>query len=336
MSISCARVQSLLQFFQRQRILVIGDLMLDRYIYGEVHRISPEAPVPIVHVQREKTMPGGASNVAVNIRALGGQAALCGLLGRDAAGRELREILIKNSVITEGILDLPELQTTVKTRIIAERQQVCRVDWEAKPRLDEPTLDGFCKRITVEIKKATGVILEDYGKGVLQQRVVDAARGAARPAGIPVGLDPKDYSLHLAGLTVATPNRKEAFMAAGLPETAPVANPLHDHTLMEVGQRLLKKWMPQLLIITLGPQGMLLLGADLAPHHVPTRAREVFDVSGAGDTVIATCILALAAGAAPIEAVEMANLAAGVVVGKLGTAVCSPEELLTAVGGVAC
>ncbi|TAN39222.1 MAG: carbohydrate kinase [Verrucomicrobia bacterium] len=331
MSITSTRVQNILQQFQRQRILVIGDLMLDRYIYGDVHRISPEAPVPVVHVQREKAMPGGASNVAANIRALGGQAALCGLLGRDAAGRELREILIKNSVITEGILDLPELHTTVKTRIIADRQQVCRVDWEEKPRLDEPTLDGFCKRIAVELKKSTGAILEDYGKGVLQQRVADVALSAAKSSNIPVGLDPKDYSLHLAGLTIATPNRKEAFAAAGLPETSPVADPLHDRALLEAGQRLLTKWLPKMLIITLGPQGLLLLSAEAPPHHVPTRAREVFDVSGAGDTVIATCLLALAAGAEPIEAAELANFAAGVVVGKIGTATCSPEELLAAV-----
>ena len=333
MSITAARIQHLLQQFQRQRILVIGDLMLDRYIYGVVNRISPEAPVPVVHVQNEKAMPGGASNVAANIHVLGGQTAICGLLGRDPAGRELREILIKGGVITEGILDLPELRTTVKTRIIAERQQVCRVDWEEKPRLDEPLLDGFCKRIAVELKKSTGAILEDYGKGVLQQRVVDTVLGAAQSSGIPVGLDPKDYSLHLSGLTLATPNRKEAFAAAGLPETAPAAEPLRDAALLEAGHRLLQKWMPQLLIITLGPQGMLLLTADAPPHHVPTRAREVFDVSGAGDTVIASCVLALAAGATPIEAVALANYAAGVVVGKMGTATCSPAELLAAVTG---
>ena len=333
MNITSARIQNLLQHFQRQRILVIGDLMLDRYIYGSVTRISPEAPVPVVHVQCEKAMPGGASNVAANIRALGGQTAICGLLGRDPAGRELREILIKDGVITEGILALPELRTTVKTRIIAERQQVCRVDWEENPRLDEPTLDGFCKRIAVELKKSTGAILEDYGKGVLQQRVVDTVLAATQQSGLPVGLDPKDYSLHLAGLTVATPNRKEAFAAAGLPEAPPAAEPLRDAPLLEAGRRLLQKWLPKLLIVTLGPQGMLLLTADAPPHHVPTRAREVFDVSGAGDTVIASCVLALAAGATPIEAVELANYAAGVVVGKIGTATCSPAELVAAVAG---
>jgi D-beta-D-heptose 7-phosphate kinase/D-beta-D-heptose 1-phosphate adenosyltransferase len=333
MSITTARVQELLQQFQRQRIAVVGDLMLDRYIYGAVSRISPEAPVPVIHVQHEKAMPGGASNVAANIRALGGQVAICGLLGRDSAGRELREILIKNGVSTEGILDLPDLRTTVKTRVIAERQQVCRVDWEEKLRLDEPTLDGFCKRIAVEVKKSTGAILEDYGKGVLQQRVVDAALGATRGGGLPVGLDPKDYSLHLAGLTLATPNRKEAFAAAGLPETPPAPDPLHDRALLEAGAALLQKWLPKMLLITLGAQGMILFTADAPPHHVPTRAREVFDVSGAGDTVIATCILTLAAGATPVEAAEVANFAAGVVVGKLGTATCSPAELLAAVAG---
>jgi D-beta-D-heptose 7-phosphate kinase/D-beta-D-heptose 1-phosphate adenosyltransferase len=333
MSITSARVKDLLQQFQRQRILVVGDLMLDRYLYGAVSRISPEAPVPVIHVQHEKAMPGGASNVAVNIRALGGQTALGGLLGRDAAGRELREVLIRNGVSTEAILDQPDARTIVKERIIAERQQVCRVDWEEPLRLDAPTLDGFSKRVAVELKKSTGVILADYGKGVLQQGVVDGVLAAARAAGLPVGLDPKNFALQLAGLTLATPNRKEAFAAVSRPETTPAAEPLHDRALLEVGQALLQKWQPRMLLITLGAQGMLLFGAALAPHHVPTRAREVFDVSGAGDTVIAACVLALAAGATPVEAAEVANFAAGVVVGKLGTATCNPAELLAAVAG---
>ncbi len=333
MSINSVRVKELLQQFQRQRILVVGDLMLDRFVYGTVSRISPEAPVPVIHVQHEKAMPGGASNVATNIRALGGQVALGGLLGRDAAGRELREVLIKNGVSTEAILDQVDAHTIVKERIIAERQQVCRVDREEPLRLDVPTLDGFSKRLTVEMKKCTGAVLADYGKGVLQQSVVDGVLAAAKAGNLPVGLDPKNFALQLSGLTLATPNRKEAFAAAGRPETTPVANPLQDRALLEVGRALLQKWQPKLLLITLGAQGMLLLTADAAPHHVPTRAREVFDVSGAGDTVIATCVLALAAGATPVEAAEVANFAAGVVVGKLGTATCNPAELLDAVAG---
>ncbi|MCX6998544.1 MAG: PfkB family carbohydrate kinase [Kiritimatiellaeota bacterium] len=330
MTIKSDRVKQLLQLFPRQRIAVVGDLMLDRYIYGTVSRISPEAPVPVLHVTREKSMPGGASNVAWNVLALGGQTALCGLLGRDSAGRELREILVKGGMQADGVLDFPHLRTTVKTRIIAERQQVVRVDWEDQLRLDEITLDAFCRRVAVEVKKSTGVILEDYGKGVLQQRVADAALAAARAAGIPSGLDPKDDSLQMAGLTVATPNRREAFAAAGVPETAPGADPLRDAELLRVGAILVKKWTPRLLMVTLGPQGMLLLSGNEPPRHVPTRAREVFDVSGAGDTVIATCVLALAAGAEFGEAAEIANYAAGVVVGKMGTATCSPAELLEA------
>ena len=330
MTIKSDRVKQLLQLFPRQRLVVIGDLMLDRYIHGTVDRLSPEAPVPVVHVTREKSMPGGASNVAWNVLALGGQVALCGLLGHDSAGRELREILVKGGMQTDGILDLLNLRTTVKTRIIAERQQVVRVDWEDRLRLDEITLEAFCRRVAAEVKKSTGVILEDYGKGVLHQRVTDAALTAARAADIPSGLDPKDYTLQLAGLTLATPNRKEAFAAAGVPETPPGAEPLRDAELLWVGEALMKKWTPRQLIITLGPQGMLLLGGDGAPRHVPTRAREVYDVSGAGDTVIATCVLALAAGADFVEAAEIANYAAGVVVGKMGTATCNPAELLAA------
>ena len=329
MTLSAVHAKKILSRFPRQRILVVGDLMLDRYIYGGVSRISPEAPVPIIHVTHEKTMPGGASNVAWNVQSLGGRAAVAGILGRDATGRDLKRILTRGGVSVGGAMELGGIRTIVKTRVIAERQQVVRVDWEDDFDLAGQGADKFCRVLSAEVKKSTGVIIEDYGKGVIQQCVVDTVLKAARASGIPVGLDPKDnHELGLGGITVATPNRKEAFAIAGVKESPVQANPLKDKALLKVAGLLMKKWQPALLLITLGPLGILLVTKSAPPKHVPTRAREVFDVSGAGDTVIATCVLALAAGANPFEAAELANYAAGVVVGKLGTATCSPQEIL--------
>ncbi len=332
MTIQADRAKQILSKFSQQRILVVGDLMLDRYLYGGVHRISPEAPVPVVLVSREKTMPGGATNVAWNVLALGGKSAVSGVVGKDAAGSELRRILT-DGVITDGVLEVPEMRTTVKMRIVAERQQVVRVDWEDKVQLSGPMKDQYLRLVESEVRKSTGVIIEDYSKGVVGQDVVDAVLRAAKESNIPVGLDPKDNrEVRFAGITVATPNRKEAYESAGVRETEPGPDPLRDRNLLDVGSRLLKQWNASLVIVTLGPQGMLLVPRTGTPTHVPTRAREVFDVSGAGDTVIATCVLALASGATHEEAAELANYAAGVVVGKLGTATCTQDELIQYMG----
>jgi rfaE bifunctional protein kinase chain/domain len=329
MTLPIDRVRTILGGFSRQRVLVVGDLMLDRYIYGSVRRISPEAPVPVVEVSDEKNMPGGASNVAWNIQRLGGQAVAAGILGQDAAAADLRELLSRGGVSVEASLDAPYARTTVKTRIIAERQQVVRVDWDARADIPDAVVDEFCGRVEKEVPRCAGVVIEDYGKGVVNQVVVDRVIRAARAAGIPTGFDPKEnHELDMAGITVATPNRKEAFSIAQLPDSRPHPHPLEDARLLQAGRKLMEKWGPELLIITLGPLGMLLMSGADAPRHVPTRAREVFDVSGAGDTVIAVAVLALAAGASHLEAAELANYAAGVVVGKLGTATCTQEELL--------
>ncbi len=329
MTLSKQRAERLLRECRKQKILVIGDLMLDRYIYGTVSRISPEAPVPVVRVAEERSMPGGACNVAWNVRSLGARAAVAGILGRDISGRELRNLLKEKQVDTNAVLDLNEFCTIVKTRIIAERQQVVRVDWERPRDFSESTVARLKSKIKSAVAGASGVILEDYGKGVIMQEIVDAAIEEARLRKLPIGLDPKDnHELCVKGITVGTPNRKEAFAMAHEKETPPQPNPLKDKPLRKVADILMEKWAPRILMITLGAQGMLLVSAEGA-RHVPTRAREVFDVSGAGDTVIATCVLALAAGAHPMEAAELANCAAGVVVGKIGTATCTPEELLS-------
>lgn len=337
MSIERLRAERLLHSFTGQRILVVGDLILDRYVMGTVHRISPEAPVPVVEVHSEKAVPGGSANVAWNLVALGGQASLAGMLGHDTAGRELADLLRQRSVVLGGAVEDTDHRTTVKTRILADRQQIVRVDWEDRFEFSPVLLARFQAHIEAEVAQASGVILADYGKGVVRQPVVDTVLKAAKARGIPVSLDPKNFALDVAGITFATPNRKEAFGAAGLPETRPGSDPLKDEPLLEAGRRLLSRWKPQKLLITLGGQGMLLLAEGAAPRHVPARAREVFDVSGAGDTVIAVCTLAMAAGATFEEAAELANWAAGVVVAKLGTATCTPRELLDSMteGGVA-
>lgn len=330
MNITQKRASQLLKKFPRRRVLVVGDLMLDRYVYGTVTRISPEAPVPVVAVTKETSMPGGASNVACNIRALGGKAAVAGLLGKDAAGVELRWLLADAGVDVECAMMFAGAGTIVKERVIAERQQVVRVDFDRAATWSPRQSDKFCALLAVELDRADGVVIEDYGKGAVTQKIVDLILATAAQRKIPVGFDPKEgHDLALDGITMATPNRKEAFGIAGLSDPGAKENPLADKALRKAGEVLMEKWGALNLAITLGPQGMFLLTRGRPPRHVPTRAREVFDVSGAGDTVIATGVTALAAGADFLESMELANIAAGVVVGKLGTASCTPEELLT-------
>ena len=235
MTIKLDRAKQVLANFAHQRILVVGDLMLDRYIYGSVSRISPEAPVPVVHVTREKSMPGGASNVAWNIRSLGAKAAVCGAVGRDAAGAELKKLLVDGGVAVDGAIETDEARTTVKTRVIAERQQVVRVDLEDGFELTGKSMESFCEHVAAEVKKSSGVIIEDYGKGLVRQPLIDTVLDAARKAKIPVGLDPKDnQELNFHGITVATPNRKEAFAMADVKEAPVHANPLEDPMLANI------------------------------------------------------------------------------------------------------
>jgi len=335
MTLTLARTRATLSRCKKRRISVVGDLMLDRYTYGTVSRISPEAPVPVVLVRDEKKLPGGACNVAGNIREMGGRCGLCGWLGRDNAGRDLRQVLTSLGVEMGGSLCSHSVNTTVKTRIIADRQQVVRVDQEDREdAIPASVRSRFIALLKDDLARSDGVIIEDYGKGVVTQEVVDIVLAVARRRRIPVGFDPKDdHQVFPCGITLATPNRKEAFACAGRKDPGPGLNPLKDKALLDVGSKLLDLWKPMHLFITLGPMGMLLLEPTSPPIHVPTRAREVYDVSGAGDTVIAVSTLVLAAGATGVEAAEIANFAAGVVVGKIGTATCTPDELLAFMQG---
>jgi D-beta-D-heptose 7-phosphate kinase/D-beta-D-heptose 1-phosphate adenosyltransferase len=322
------RLKQILARMAQQRILVVGDVMLDHFIWGRVARISPEAPVPVVEVTREDSYPGGAANVARNIRALGGGCHLLGVRGADRAGEELSDLLAQRGVETTGLVVDEHRPTTVKTRIIAHRQQVVRFD---KERTD-PVCDAIARRLLAEFQRAlpqvSGVIFEDYAKGTLHQSLFDAMRRRARAAHKITAADPNARQpLQFRGLTVVTPNRREAFAAVGQPYTEPTGRVLDDAVFLDVGRRLLRQWRPANLLVTLGEDGMCLFRPGRTPHHIPTVAQEVFDVSGAGDTVIATLVLAMAAGATAEEAAEISNHAGGIVVGKVGTATCSPDEL---------
>jgi len=329
MHISPQNVKSFIAKFRRQKILVVGDLMLDRYIYGHVNRLSPEAPVPIVRVRDEKNMPGGAANVARNVKALGSGASIFGLIGSDQAGRDLLNVLRADGLSSTYVTTVNKTKTTVKMRVIGDRQQVVRVDWDNKPAINDGLLKKMCLKAVKATAQCTGVILADYAKGLICPEIVSSILKAAMRNKVPVAVDPKvNWNLPMDGIAIATPNRKEAFSLAGIPETEPARNPLNDRALLRASDILMEKWNPSLLIITLGAQGMLVARHARPPFHVTTFAREVFDVSGAGDTVIGTMLLALSAGANDIEAAELANCAAGVVVGKIGTATCSGKELL--------
>jgi rfaE bifunctional protein kinase chain/domain len=325
------RLSQIAERFRSQRILVIGDLMLDEFIWGKVSRISPEAPVPVVNVTSESFYPGGAANVARNVREFTQDTAIMGMTGSDAQGDCLLSLLRDSGIDTRGVQQDSALRTTVKTRIIARNQQVVRVDRECKAELATAQIDQAMRHLDAIAAQVDGVIVADYGKGFLTQALADHICQWAQAHRIVLTVDPHPHtSLRWNGATAIKPNRIEAFLAAGLPPSDPVEPVLADVALIGAGKRLLSKWSSGSLLVTLGEQGMLLLQSDGSLHHTPTRARAVFDVSGAGDTAIAVFTLALSAGAAPADAAELANCASGIVVGKLGTATVTPAELMTA------
>ncbi len=323
-----ARLQALLAGFAGRRILVIGDLMLDEFIWGKVSRISPEAPVPVVNVTGESYYPGGAANVVRNLREFTSDVSVLGLAGTDPAGRRLVELLANSGVDTSGILQDSACSTTVKTRIIARNQQVVRVDRERLAPLTTEQTERAAAYLDGAIAGLDAIVVADYGKGFLTQSLADHICAAARAHGKILTVDPHPHTTLLwRGATAIKPNRSEAFLAAGLPPSDPVSPVLEDRALIEAGHRLMALWDCGTLLITLGEQGMLLLTAGAPPYHTPTRAQDVFDVSGAGDTAIAVFTLGLSVGALPFEAAELANRASGIVVGKLGTATVTPQEL---------
>ena len=329
-NLSASRARQILAAAQKTRVLVVGDVMLDQFIWGGVSRISPEAPVPVVDFPRESFMPGGAANVARNLVSLATPAELFGAIGNDDAARKLLKLLGEQNIGCTGLVKSSARHTSIKTRIVAHQQQVVRIDRETRDALGRQDRPASCSlNSKSKLAKADAVIVGDYGKGVVTQPLLNEIKSLCRERGVWLSLDPKPvHHLNLSNLSLITPNRKEAFELADLPDETKNANPFADKNLMLVAERLLNELRPALLLITLGELGMLLCQRGQKPFHIPTVAQEVFDVSGAGDTVIATFTLAIAAGASPVEAAILSNHAAGIVVGKVGTATTTPEELL--------
>jgi D-beta-D-heptose 7-phosphate kinase/D-beta-D-heptose 1-phosphate adenosyltransferase len=316
------RWQEQVSRFKGRRIAVIGDVMLDEFIWGHVSRISPEAPVPIVEVQQEEFFPGGAANVARSLRALGARVELVGRIGNDAGGKQLRALLRAEGIGTRHLVVSQSVPTTVKTRIVARPQQVVRVDRERIVSLEPKDLSRALSAVEAAVTDADAVILEDYAKGFVVQPIATLAGKLCRGHRL-LTVDPNPKNpLHYPGASVIKPNRTEAFAAAGRLPTDDLG------VCREVGAVLLKKWKVGMVLMTLGEHGMLLVRKGATPYLSPSKAQEVFDVSGAGDTAIAAFTLALSAGASPEDATEISNHASGVVVGKLGTAVVTPEELV--------
>ncbi len=323
------RIEELLQSFRKKRLLVIGDVMLDEFIWGKVSRISPEAPVPVVEVTGESAYPGGAANVARNLKEFCNEACVMGLIGSDRHGTQLRQLMLDLGLDLRCLFVVENYKTIVKTRIVARQQQMVRVDREQLTAPAPAQWEHALSCLEKILPEIDAVIFEDYAKGLLGQEFVTLATKMIVAAGKIVTADPNPKNpLEWNSLTAIKPNRSEAFRCAGIEENDPDFDFTPSSRLSEVSKRLLEKWHTQHLLITLGENGMVLFERDAEPFHIPTRAQEVYDVSGAGDTAIALFTLALASGATAGEAAEISNHASSVVVGKLGTATLTPAELL--------
>ncbi len=327
-------IESLIESFSKLRLVVIGDVMLDRFIWGNVTRISPEAPVPVVEVNRESVYPGGAANVARNITPFGCKTELIGLIGTDSEGEVLAEALEENHIGMAHMLVEKSFSTITKTRVVAQHQQVVRIDREKKQALTDGARTLVLNQLRDVVAEVDGIIIEDYGKGLIDDELVSAVVDIATAGDVIVTVDPNPKNhIDWKGVSTVKPNRSEAFHEAGMVDRGDHLPPLEDGDLLQVGNRLLKRWESQYVLITLGEQGMILFSDGGEPYHIPTRAREVFDVSGAGDTAIAVFTMALCAGANALTAADLSNRASGVVVGKLGTAEITKQDLLKAVAG---
>ena len=320
------RVEQILNNFAGKTILILGDVMLDEFIWGKVRRISPEAPVPVVDVTEETYRLGGSGNVAANVRALEGRPISIGTIGRDSAGDRVLNLMEQSGIDAGGIIR-NDRATTVKTRIIAHQQQIVRADREAREPIALEITAELAAAFMRHLPKAGAIIVSDYDKGVVNRELLAEILPQACARGIPVFLDPKvHHADYYRPITMITPNQHEAELLTGLAIGGQLA-------LEQAGRKLIERFGCEYALITRGEDGMSLFGSssgakEPSSEHLPTFAREVFDVTGAGDTVIATLALAHAAGAAMDECAMLANHAAGIVVGKVGTATVSRTELL--------
>ena len=313
--------------FTSCRILVVGDVIMDEFLWGRVERISPEAPVPVVEVERESLILGGAGNVVNNIISLGGRVVLCGVVGNDIMGRELVRKLRKLNSPTYGLVVEDRRPTTMKTRVVAHSQQVVRVDREERQPVSEDSIEKILTTVREEFASIDAIVVADYGKGVITQSLMDGIRSLTNDSKVILAVDPKVQNLALyRGVTLVTPNNYEAQLMSGITIE-------DEKSLKQVGNRLLKELDCKMVLVTQGDKGMTLFEGNGRVTQIPTVARKVFDVSGAGDTVMGTFTLALAAGLRPRQAAMLANVAAGIVVGEVGTATVHASRLRDALLG---
>jgi D-beta-D-heptose 7-phosphate kinase/D-beta-D-heptose 1-phosphate adenosyltransferase len=307
-------------------VLVVGDLILDHYVMGRVNRISPEAPVPVVHVESESLRLGGAANVFNNVLALGGKADLCGVIGADESGRLLLKELGQKRSGRGGVVIDHDRPTTRKSRIIAHNQQIVRYDIEGRAELKVPLQRRLLRYVESRLRELSCIVVSDYAKGVVTATVMSEITRLAALRKIPVVVDPKvEHFGYYKGVTVITPNHLEATQAAGVHGD-------DDSTIDQAGATIRQRLGCQSVLITRGERGMSLYEGDGASWHLPTQARQVYDVTGAGDTVIGTLALALSTGASMKDGAILANHAAGIVVGMVGTATVTPKQLSEALG----
>jgi D-beta-D-heptose 7-phosphate kinase/D-beta-D-heptose 1-phosphate adenosyltransferase len=327
-SIASGRIIKIIDGFNKSSIMVVGDCMLDKYIWGDVRRISPEAPVPVVQAESQTCRLGGAANVVQNLSALGVTPHLVSLCGDDSDGRELRDMLKKVGCRVEGLYSSAR-PTTVKTRILARHQQIVRVDKEVTSDLLKDERERLWKSVLEILPQVKGVIISDYAKGVISQPFIGALIKKCKARGMFVAIDPKERHFNLyKGVSIITPNLKEAHTALGIPFSH-----CSDEEIKIIGWNIVKKYNLPYLLITLSERGMALFDREKSVfRHLPTVAQKVFDVTGAGDTVISVYSSSITSGALPYEAAYLANYAAGLTVAELGTACVDPQSLLEACG----
>lgn len=319
---AAARLLKWVHMFPGVPVLVVGDLMVDRSCRGPAERISPEAPVPVVHVLEDSSTPGGAGNVAGNLAVLGARPSLLSICGEDKTGEDIQRELEHRRIDISGVFVDPDRPTITKTRIFAGHQQVARFDFEKRGDLSAGIHRKIIDQLKAAIPRQKCVIISDYGKGVVTPAVIKTALAEARRAGIPVIVDPKiEHFTQYRGVDSITPNAKEAV------EGFRAYPPKTEEQFLELGRKILSRLKCRSLLITRGEKGMTLFEKSCAPQTIPTVAQEVYDVTGAGDTVVSVFSLARAVGAPHLEAAKIANCAAGVVVAKVGTAVVTREEL---------
>lgn len=315
------RLQEITNQMGRARIVILGDIMLDEYLLGSVNRISPEAPVPVVEIASSKVLLGGAANVAANIRALGDEPILIGTVGDDDQSVTLRHLLSEKSISSNYLVSDTSRRTTIKTRIIAHSQQVVRADREDRHELDADIQRMVIERLMSVADRVQALIVSDYGKGVITESLLDEVIHICRQRNIFIGVDPKETHFHhYRKVSLITPNHHEAGFAYGRRITT-------EKDLVEVGNGLMKRLEARSILITRGPDGMSLFQEGASPAHIPTFARAVYDVTGAGDTVIAAFVSAMSAGADLIEAAIISNTAAGITVRQVGTATVTPSQI---------